>query len=626
MFIKTNVKMDKGTGKRYEYYKLCEGYRIDGKVRHRIILNLGKLQGIESASDKKALADRIETLVRGSQTIFPVEIKPVIEKHAARFAHRIIQEKLLHFADQKSAKKPVSSETQTTDYQVVDLQSMVHEEVREVGAEWLCQQTLDQLDLERILVEKCHFSEANAKQAMMHIVSRAVYPASEHKTEQWIQENSAVASLFDISLAKVNRHKLYRVSNHLYSCKDILEQHLSNKTNELFDLQDKIIFYDLTNTYFEGRKEDSELAKFGRSKEKRSDAKIISMGVVVNAQGFVKHSNIYKGNISDGKTLLGMVQDLSKQTSFVARKPVVVIDSGIMTDENATLLKAKGYDYIGVSRRKLKDYQLTDQSPVVVEDKKGHSIALKVIEGEDDKDTYMYVRSEQKALKEASMNELFAQRFEEGLTNIKASLTKKSGVKKVEKVWERIGKLKQKYPRANKHYEIQVIPDQENKNVIGLTWKKKPIKPGEDHGVYFIRTNLKKQEEKTLWTIYNTLTEIEATFRVLKTDLALRPVFHQTDENTQAHLFLGLLAYQVVSTIRYQLKQQGFHHDWTNIVRIMNTQKQVTTTVRNKKEQLIRIQKCSRPCAKANEIYEALNLKKQPYFVKKQVVDPKKRI
>ncbi|MCK5371007.1 MAG: transposase, partial [Cyclobacteriaceae bacterium] len=123
-----------------------------------------------------------------------------------------------------------------------------------------------------------------------------------------------------------------------------------------------------------------------------------------------------------------------------------------------------------------------------------------------------------------------------------------------------------------------------------------------------------------LWTIYNTLTEIEATFRVLKTDLLLRPVFHKKDENVEAHLFLGLLAYQVVSAIRYQLKAKKINHDWRNIVRIMNTQKEVTTSMKSKNEKTIHIKKCSVPNISVKEIYDALQLEHQPYFMKKSVV------
>jgi hypothetical protein len=618
MFIKTIVKTDRNTGKGYNYYRLCEGYRIGNKVRHRSILSLGKLEGIDSKEDKKFLADRIEALIKGENQLFTKETKPEIERYARKFAKRIIDEKLLDTST-TSGEIP---RNKVGDYQTIDLSSIDHTDVRELGSEWLCKQTLDKLELAGLLRNKVGFSESMANMALTHIISRAVYPASEHKTADWIQGSSSVSGLCDVPVHKVNRFKLYQASKELYQCKEAIEKHLSTRTNELFDLQDKIIFYDLTNTYFEGRKSTSNLAKFGRSKEKRSDAKIVALATVINAEGFIKYSRIYQGNISDNKTLEKTIIELSYSTSNTARKPVIVMDAGIVTEDNTKMLKAKGYDYICVSRTKLKDYKLVNpgKESVTISDKRNNPLELKLVEKPGCPDTYLHVRSQQKAIKEASMNDHFSQRYEEDLEHIREALYKKGGTKKLDKVWERIGRLKERYPTANKHYKIEVTPDEKKNKAIDLKWKKTPVKPKSEEGIYFIRTSLSKQEEKTIWTIYNTLTEIEATFRVLKTDLLLRPVFHKTDENVEAHLFLGLLAYQLVATIRHQLKAKNINHDWRNIVRIMNTQKEVSTSMKSKSGETIHIKKCSVPTASVKEIYDALQLKQQPYFMKKSVV------
>lgn len=622
MFIKTIVKTDKKTGKQYNYYRLCESYRIGNKVRHRSVVSMGKLEGVVSKEDKKILADTIEAIVRGENRLSFFDIKPEIANYAKIFSDKILSEKLL---DVNPKPIETNGSNNETDYQEVDLNSLKHDEVREIGAEWLCSQAIGQLGLKGFLTDNCRFSETSADFAMMHIVSRAVYPASEHKTAQWIKENSAVSSLYNIPLDKVNRFKLYAASNNLYKQKAVIERKLSTKTNELFDLKDKIVFYDLTNTYFEGRKARSKIAKFGKSKEKRSDAKIVAMAAVINAEGFLKYSKIYQGNISDSKTLEKTISELSAHTSSTGRKPVVVMDAGIITEENTLMLKTKGYDYICVSRTKLKDYTALkpDGENITIHDKNKNPIELRFVEKPGCSDKYVYVRSQQKAIKEASMNDHFSQRYEEDLENIKSALHKKGGTKKLQKVWERIGRLKERYPTANKHYTINVTPDEAQKKAIDITWHKNEVKPKEGEGVYFIRTSLSGKEENTIWTIYNTLTEIEATFRMLKTDLALRPVFHKYDENIEAHLFLGLIAYQIVATIRYQLKNKGIHHDWRNIVRIMNTQKEVITTMKNKEGETIRLKKCSIPSVEAKQLYDALGYQHNPYFMKKSVVPEK---
>lgn len=618
MFIKTIVKTDKTTGKRYDYYRLCEGYRLGAKVRHRPILSLGRLEGIESKEDKKLLADRIEALLKGETALFAFDVPLVIERSAQEASKRILDKKLM---DVNPLTKPKSA-NQNSDYEHIDLNSITHEEVRELGSEWLCRQTVDKLSLQTFLNKECLFSDEQAKTAVMHIISRAVYPASEHKTAQWIQANSSVAELCGVEAQKVHRNKLYEISKKLYTVKDKIERHLSTKTNELFDLQDRIIFYDLTNTYFEGRKGDSKIARFGRSKEKRSDAKIVALAAVINAEGFLKYSKIYQGNMADVKTLETTISEISHLTSQSLRKPIIVMDAGISSEDNLAMLKEKQYDYICVSRSKLKDYQSAkaDGTKTIVYDQRNNPIELEIVKSEGTDDAFLYVRSEQKAIKEVSMESHFSQHYEEALEQIKQSLHKKGGTKKLDKVWERVGRLKERYPTANKHYNISVDADATNTIAMNLTWTKITPKTKSGEGVYFVRTSLDKQQETTLWTIYNTLTEIEATFRVLKTDLSLRPIFHQKDENTEAHLFLGLLAYQLVATVRYQLKMHNINHDWRNIVRIMNTQKMVTSSMNTKDCKFITIKKSSKPNVQVQEIYQTLNYKQQPFFMKKSVV------
>ena len=146
--------------------------------------------------------------------------------------------------------------------------------------------------------------------------------------------------------------------------------------------------------------------------------------------------------------------------------------------------------------------------------------------------------------------------------------------------------------------------------------------PDKKAGIYFLRTSLDEKQETNLWTIYNLIREIEYTFRVLKTDLDLRPIYHKTDDAAMAHLHLGLLAYWLVSTIRYQLKQKGYRSDWREIIRTMNTQKCVTTCIMNDKQETISIRKCTEPTAKVKQIYDLLNYKYVPFYRKKSVVPP----
>ena len=398
---------------------------------------------------------------------------------------------------------------------------------------------------------------------------------------------------------------------------------MSKKTNELFDLEDKIILYDLTNTYFEGRMQDSKKAKFARSKEKRDDAKIVVLAVVTNREGFIKYSDIFEGNMSDCKSLEAVIDKLSYATSYTGRKPIVVMDAGIATEGNIIMLRGKGYDYVCVSRSHMKNYYADINSkPVQIKDWKNQSIELLNVRTDKDDDNYLCVKSYAKELKEKSMNGLLSQRFEEGMQNINDGISRKGGVKKLEKVYERLGRLKQKYPSIHKYYEI-IVSDNGQGIATKVNLTRKPSEDAiREAGIYFLRTSLNCEDEKTFWMIYNTIREIEYTFRVLKTDLDLRPIYHKTDDASMAHLHLGILAYWLVATIRYQLKQKEYNNDWREIVRIMNTQKCVTTSVENIKDEVISVRQCTEPSAKVKHIYDLLKYKYVPFVRKKSVVTP----
>ena len=193
-------------------------------------------------------------------------------------------------------------------------------------------------------------------------------------------------------------------------------------------------------------------------------------------------------------------------------------------------------------------------------------------------------------------------------------------MKQLDKVHERVGRLKQKYPSIHRFYRIDVLSNDKN-IVTSVSWEIKPaVDPDQNSGIYFLRTSLADPNEATVWMFYNTIRDIEYTFRVLKNDLDLRPIFHQTDDASLAHLHLGLLAYWLVNTVRYQLKQKGISSDWREIVRIMNTQKCVTTLAQNKSDEIISVRRCSEPEEKAKQIYDALNYKYAPFIRKKSVV------
>jgi len=610
MFIKSVTKYCKTEKRPIAYYRLCESYRDEfGFSRQRMVIGLGRLDDIPTVDQKVQLMDRINELVKGEPSIFSPCPDPTVEELANHYYQEI---KLKNKID----KKPKS----TDEIETVKLNTLKNKDIREIGSESICHQAFLQLKIGQFLAQK-HWGDEEIKLASTHIISRAVYPASELKTVSWIKQNSAICELTGYDPNKLTKDKLYGISKKLYQEKEGLENHLSRCTNDLFNLHDKIILYDLTNTYFEGRMAKSKIAGFGRSKEKRNDAKIIVLAVVVNTEGFLKYSDIFEGNTTDCSTLTSIIKKLNQKAGYSENKPVVVMDAGIATEDNIKFLKKENYPYLCVSRSNLKNYRADNESkPVRVFDKKRNQpIDLLKVHAEKDGDNYLWVRSHAKAEKENGMHNQFAERFEQGLRSVQNGILKKGGTKKLEKVWERIGRLKEKYPSVHQYYDIEVYDNKKGIAKELVIDKKTHVPYDKKAGVYFLRTSMDWADEKTIWTIYNAIREIEYTFRVLKTDLDLRPIFHKTDEASMAHLHLGLLAYWLVSTIRYQLKLKGYKHDWREIVRTMNTQKIVTTTIENDKGDTIKIKQCSTPTNKAKHIYEILRYKQIPLKRKKFV-------
>lgn len=615
MFLKVVYKGSRLTGDHKMHFRMVESYRQGNTVKHQNIYHLGTLPDLTQPEDIKALGRRIDEIIKekisGQQKLFSSSDHPKVEELAIYYAEQII------------AKNKIDTNSKKN-YELIDTDTISNHDAREIGSEWLCNQTLDQLEISKVL-EKAGFTAQEIQLAYTHIIARAVRPSSEYSAVKWIKQNSAVCEITHYPIDRLTKDKLYHISHKLYSIKDKLENHLSLKTNELFDIEDKIIIYDLTNTYFEGRMLDSEMGKYGRSKEKRSDCKLIVLAVVVNEYGFIKYSKILEGNTNDSKSLELIIKQLSTATSHITRRPTIVMDAGIATEENLTLLKSKGYDYMCVSRSGLTKYQVdTTRSPVLISDKKNQPMELHKVIVPNSNDKYLRIHSEAKANKEISMNTQFKERFEIGLHQIKESLFKKSGIKTIEKVSERIGRVKQKYPSISKYYEISIAKDSSELKVTDLTWKM--VKQPTTEGHYLLRTNLETDNEKTQWQIYNVIREVEATFRVLKTDLDLRPIYHKTDAATMAHLHLGILAYTLVNTVRHQLKKQGYNAQWREIVRVMDTQKAVSTRMEGPDNKIIIIRKCTEPIKEVNNIYKMLKMSHRPFKQKKFVVPPNQNL
>lgn len=615
MHVNVQLRFNPATEQEAPYYRLKESYRdVRGNVHSFIVLNIGfepSLKPLQVKHIARALTLRFQN--RNNASLFPENLDGLsLEERlfAERYWQRMVTEGGIDRFNQKEKQSKKESE------RYIDLDTVEHTEARNVGAEWLCKQTIDRLGLEDFL-KRQGWNENSIHTALSHLIVRTVYSPSEWATHRIMNENSAACELYSGHpdwTPGINA--LYQMPERLYEIKDKLEQHLGQRTDNLFNIDNRIALFDLSNFYFEGRKAGSRKARFGRSKEKRNDCRLLVLALCINKEGFIRYSSILEGNTADPKSLPDMIDKLAVKTAITNKKTLVVIDAGISTEDNLQRIKEKGYNYLCVSRTKLKDYTLSaDHRMVTVRDARKQEITLREVQTTPEKDYYLEITSPSKAMTEASMNRQWKERFECEMEKINEAIAKKGGTKRYEKVVERVGRVIERYPSIARHYQITYLRNEEkpaemqkvNRMIKDITSIDK------NTGVYFLRTNVRTFGEQTTWEYYNLIREIECTNRQLKTDLNLRPIYHQKDVRSDAHLFFGLLSYWIVNTIRFQLKQSGENSYWTEIVRRMSTQKLVTTEAVNALGDKIELRQCTRPTKQAERIYSTLNLKHTPF-------------
>jgi len=620
MFIRETKKSNSTPGSNPErfflQYVLVQAHRVNGKARQRNVLYLGSHKFLHNKDLRRKIAKALEEKIYGqksiSESISQYEmLDDEYKKHVDEWYNKYLEKEKQGFA----LSKPADKDTAT--FEEVDTSCIDTTDCREVGAEWLCLHMARKLKIDKFLRSK-GFNPSAVDRALVSIISRAVYPTSERKTAQWLFQNSALSELFDTIDSAPDRFVLYRIAAKLSEHFDDFTDQVYKTTMDIFSLKDTLMIYDLTNSYFEGRKLGSLLAKFARSKEKRNDCRLVSISAVVNRHGFLKYSKIDQGNICESKTLLEVIKQIKEKSKTKQLNKVVVIDAGIATEDNLEALRKSKEKYVCVSRIRLKDYEdHTSDGMRTIYDKEKNKIEIKLINPEDKPDKWLIVKSQMKKKKELSMLTKSEQKYEEKLQNIEQAIHKNRGTKRINKVWERIGRAKESSKNVQGNFDIQI--KEENGIAISMSWTKKDSARSDRTGVYFIRTNLNDSTEEQIWDIYNTIREVESTFRCLKTDLNIRPIFHKKDKYSEAHIHLGLMAYQIVTAIRHRLKQHHINLNWTNIVRIMNSQKMNTIKMKMRNKE-VHIRKMSQPEEGVKKVYEIMGIKKFPKPTKKYVV------
>ena len=610
MFIRRTKTRTVGTQDHYFTYRLVRSVRRGDKVRQRTLLNLGAHFDLPPAQ-WSLLYQRLDDLLAGQATL--MDYPEAVEDHAQRIVAQLISR-------QAETNIDADDTSSAGDLHRVDVDSLQLVRPRTVGVEHVALWAMQQVGLPALLAQLGLNSRQQAA-AVASIIGRLAAPGSERATHRWLRDTSALGDLLQVDFENYSLMQLYRASDALMAHREAIEAHLFGAAMTLFELQPTVTLYDLTNTYFEGDAGSQEKAKRGHSKEKRSDCPLLTLGLMLDASGFVRRSQVFAGNVSEPHTLAEMLTALQ-----APKGALVVMDRGIATQDRITWLAEQGYRYLVVSRERKRTFDLA--SAMTVTTATQQPVHLHKVLSEDGQEARLYCYSEAREEKEKAIAERLAKRFENALTTLSEGLSRPRTQKRIDKIWQRIGRLKEKSRGVAQHYDIDVTSSEDGTQALAITWRRQPVNGSmlTHPGVYCLRSNQTDWDEETLWRTYITLTDLEAVFRSLKSELGLRPIYHHKALRTEGHLFITVIAYQLVQVIRRRLRQHGQRESWSLLRRILNGQQRITATFRRADQCALHVRKATVAEPPQREIYQALGISETPGGIQKTIIEPRKKI
>ena len=600
MFVRRTQTRRTGAGKPYFSHRLVHAERIGNTVRQRTLLNLGRHFDIPN-TEWPRLCARVEDILNGQAQVL-ADGPPDVEEEAQRIAAQLV------------ARGAGGPSNRPADVQPVDVSSLRLVRPRSVGVEQVGLWALEKLGLPALLAD-LGVNGALRAAAAGAIIGRLAQPASERATHRWLQHRSGLGELLGTDFETTSAMQLYRASDALVKHRQAIEERLFDRAMGLFDLQPTVTLYDLTNTYFEGEAGQQPQAQRGHSKEKRTDCPLLTLGLVLDASGFVRRSQVFAGNVREQQTLAGMLGALQ-----APQDALVVMDRGVATEACVTWLRDNGYRYLVVSRERHRQFDA--ETAVSVRTRSDQTVHLHKTVSTDPDEVRLYCFSEERANKERAIVERFATRFEAALAKLNDGLSRPRAHKRLDQVWQRIGRLKSRHTRVAAHYQIDVTADETGERAAAVTWTRRP-KDGSmltHPGIYCLRSSETDWDEETLWRTYTTLTDVEAVFRSLKSELGLRPIYHHKPRRAEGHLFITVVAYQLAQVIRTRLRAHGEHASWSTLRRILEGQQRVTATFRRPDGRTLHVRTATQPEPEQRAIYDALGVDSHPGGVRKTII------
>ena len=619
MFIRKTATRNKSANESYFTFRLVTSERTGKQVRQITLLNLGRQFDLPQSAWPRLCA-RIEALLAGQAGMLPEP--EAIETLAQRYAARLIVAGPGPAAPAPAppavpsgpSGSPAKSVAPDTVFAEVDVASLQLIQPRSAGVEAAGLAAMDWLGIDPILSD-LGFNGVQRAAMAGSLIGRMAAPGSELATWRWLGERSALGELLGVNFDTMPLMQLYRTSDLLVRHRDKIEEALFGRIQDLFGLPVTVTLYDLTNTYFEGAAAGNPKAARGRSKEKRSDCPLVTLGLVFDGSGFVRRSRMFAGNVAESTTLEDMLKGLT-----APKGALVIMDAGIATAANIAWLKKQEYRYLVVSRERGRQFDPARAIDTLTAS--NETIQLQRVLSKDSTEVRLYCHSTGRDTKETAISGRFVTRFETGLANLAAGLSKPRAQKKLADIQQRIGRLKEKSRGISQHYEITVTPDETGTKAASITWTKTPVEGSmlTHPGVYCLRSNETTWDAAKLWHTYTMLTDLEAVFRGLKSELGLRPVFHHNEKRTEGHLFITVLAYQLVQTIRRKLEAAGQTVSWARLREILSVQQRITATFRQRDGRTLHVRKATTAEPALRKIYDVLGIDAAPGGVRKLIV------
>ena len=520
MFLRPNYRSK--DGKNHTYWSLVETVRTPNGPRQKTLCYLGELNDSAQARWLKTIEVFNEQGEAQQLKLFPSHVEaPADDPQVAR----------------------------------VLLNKVRLERTRQFGGCYLGLELWKRLELDRFFEQALDRAPADvpwSRIAALLAINRLCAPGSELAVEQRWYPTTALDDLLGIEEGKINDTRLYRCLDRILPYKTQLERHLKNRYGTLFGAEFDVLLYDLTSTYVERAAEDNPMMRRGYSRDHRPDCEQMVIALIVNAEGFPFSYETFDGNRADVSTMEVILRMVERKYGKARR--IWVFDRGIVSEENLAAIRKRGGQYlVGTPRRQMKQFE----AELLKEDWKQvrPEVEIKKVAIPQGEETYILCRTAGRREKEQAIRKRFCSRMEIALQQLEKTIAT-GKLKDRNRMERRLGKIQARNPSVSDLYELSL---RESSEGVRLFWKMREDRQRwreAREGAYLLRTNLPAETPEELWLKYMQLTEAEASFRALKSELAVRPLFHQKEPRVKAHVMVAFLGYALWVTLKHLLKRR----------------------------------------------------------------------